>query len=375
MARAEAGEVTASGRELLGTAALTARASVRERSADERSGPFLPEFGSRLMQSALRLPLLGKLLGANLLIAGAGLLVHALGMEASQPLVIEATLLASFAVNTLLVRLALRPVDELTRVAHAIANGDRDARAEVLATSDRRIAGLAEAVNLLLDRAAMDEAQIKRLTRASLHARERERASLARELRESTAQHLYALTLQLSAATELNASSSVAVSLESARSMAADVTRAVGLLADSVYPGAVGEHATCAAIQGLANRLSRRTGLRVESNVRDCTGPIPYRLQVALYCFAEEALHNVDRHAGAGMVRMTATRADGMLELRIMDDGMGFDPRSDSARDGVGLFRARELLAHAGGELRVESSPGTGTTVIARGPLEAQDAG
>jgi two-component system sensor histidine kinase UhpB len=344
-------------------------ASALHRGANAVPTLSLTNLGAGVAKRALRVPLLVKLLGANLLIAAAALLVHAFGVDASQPLTIGLTLLASFVLNTILVRIALRPVDEVTRVAHAIANGNRHARAEVLPTADGRVAGLAHAVNLLLDRAEMDEAQIRRLTRASLHARETERASLARHLRESTAQDLYALTLQLSAAAELNAHTDVASSLESARSTAAEVTKAVSSLADSVYPGVVGEHAACAAIQGLATRFARRTGLRVVTDLRECAGAIPYGLQVALYCFAEEALRNVERHAKAATVRLTAARTNGTLELTIEDDGVGFEPSTDLGRDGIGLFRARELLAHAGGDLQVTSTRHVGTTVIARAPL------
>lgn len=353
-----------------------ARVSALDRADAARAADPLPlaGLGTRVARSVLRVPLLVKLLGANLLIAGAALLVHAFGVDASQPLAIGSALLASFALNAVLVRLALRPVDEVTRVAIAIANGDSAARAQVLPTADRRVAGLANAVNLLLDRSAMDEAQIRRLTRASLHARETERASLARHLRDSTAQELYALTLQLSAAAELNAHADAAASIESARTAAAEVTRAVGVLADSIYPGSVGEHAACAVIQGLATRFARRTGLRVVTDLRDCAGSIPYGVQVALYCFAEEALGNVERHAQAATVRLKAARSNGMLELTIEDDGRGFELAEADRRGGIGLFRARELLAHAGGELAVQSARGVGTTVSARAPLLAAPA-
>jgi signal transduction histidine kinase len=344
-------------------------ASALHRGANAVPALSLTNLGAGVAKRALRVPLLVKLLGANLLIAAAALLVHAFGVDASQPLTIGLTLLASFVLNTILVRIALRPVDEVTRVAHAIANGNRHARAEVLPTADGRVAGLAHAVNLLLDRAEMDEAQIRRLTRASLHARETERASLARHLRESTAQDLYALTLQLSAAAELNSHTESGTSLESARAMAAEVTRGVGSLADSIYPGAVGEHAAFAAIQGLTRRFARRTGLRVVTDLRACAESIPYGVQVALYSFAEEAFRNVERHAEATTVRVTAACTGGVLELTIEDDGRGFEPGAEQAPGGIGLFRARELLAHAGGELSVASALGVGTTVAARAPL------
>lgn len=328
--------------------------------------PLALTFLRSLTDRALRVPLVAKLLGANVLIAIAAFAVHARLTAGDEAWLLWATLGASFILNAVLVLVALRPIDEVTRVAHAIIKGDIHARAAVLATADRRVAGLAQAFNELQERAALDRAQIRHLARESFRTRESERANLARHLRDSTAQELYGLSLQLTAATEANKDATVAEPLLAARSLAADVTLAVRKLADSVYPGIVGNHGLAPAIEALGSRLEDRTNVRVSVDARACTTPLTQTLQAALYTVAEEALNNVERHSCARSVRIKLECLDRLAELTIEDDGTGFDPlAADKSFSGIGLFRARELLAHAGGELKVISAPGHGTKVIA----------
>jgi signal transduction histidine kinase len=85
----------------------------------------------------------------------------------------------------------------------------------------------------------------------------------------------------------------------------------------------------------------------------------------------QEVLTNVLKHAGAQRVQMSASlNADNFVEVRIQDDGCGFDPAADVNRGGRGMgnlrLRARKLRA----TLVVDSAPGCGTTVRLLLPLE-----
>jgi Signal transduction histidine kinase len=72
-----------------------------------------------------------------------------------------------------------------------------------------------------------------------------------------------------------------------------------------------------------------------------------------------EALSNVVRHAQAGRALVRLARTGSNAEIRIEDDGVGFDVRSDSA--GNGLRNMRERAAAMGGTLHVTSKAGKGT--------------
>ena len=98
-------------------------------------------------------------------------------------------------------------------------------------------------------------------------------------------------------------------------------------------------------------------------------------IRTAVYRIIQEALTNIAKHAtGTTVVSIVINRADAVLQLTIEDDGPGFDPGAlrESGRgrlSGLGLAGMNERLTLIGGDLEIESSLSTGTTIFARIPL------
>jgi len=328
----------------------------------------------QLTARALALPLFVKLLGANAMVVLVALAAgRAAGLQASIALA-TAALTAAIGLNMLLVRLALLPLDQLERVAHQVIDGEFQARVSVLPTADAQVVRLAEAFNTLLSTAAQQKAQLQQLMRESLRARERERAELASHLRDATAQQLAALTLQLAAAEAVGAGSPSAPMVHVAHEIASGMADDVRRVADAVYPGLLGRFGLYTALEGLRGRLREQGGLEVEVDTASCRNPLPLTVTMALYGVAEEAVRNIERHAHAKHVKISLRELQGEVELRIEDDGVGFQVAAlDQLHDGIGIFRARELLAHAGGALIIRSTLGKGTSVIATAPAEVAE--
>ena len=81
---------------------------------------------------------------------------------------------------------------------------------------------------------------------------------------------------------------------------------------------------------------------------------------------AQEAVRNVAEHSAAGGVDVELEVAGGTVALTVADDGIGFDPArlADTPAGGhVGLLLLQDLARAAGGSLRIDASPGRGTTV------------
>jgi signal transduction histidine kinase len=95
-------------------------------------------------------------------------------------------------------------------------------------------------------------------------------------------------------------------------------------------------------------------------------------VETTIYRVVLEALTNVVKHAGARTVSVVIEQHDGLAIAMVEDDGVGFDPEA-AASGRLGLLGMRERVALAGGTLEVESSSGSGTTVIARVPLTPPD--
>ena len=98
------------------------------------------------------------------------------------------------------------------------------------------------------------------------------------------------------------------------------------------------------------------------------------RLEAALYYVGLEALTNVQKHAPGARATLTLRRQeDGRgLVIEVHDNGPGFDPAAP--RRGAGRQNMTDRLAAVGGQLRIESGPGSGTWVQACAPLPAEPA-
>jgi signal transduction histidine kinase len=322
-------------------------------------------------ERVLRAPLVAKLLGANILIALAAAAASSIWGHPALVAFICAALAISFAINTFLVRLALSPLDDLQRVAECVSHGESYVRVSRSAIADRRIERLGKTFNRLLDDVNADRLHIHQLIRRGLGIREAERGALSRQLRETTAQQLSAVVLQLAAAELAFGEAPGLAALRTARHLSTRMLDDVRRIADSVYPGLLQELGLPAALAALATRVRNRSRLRVSVHSPDIAAHLAPALRTAIYHVAEEAVQNAERHADARSIRIHLTSADGILRLEVIDDGRGFDVAA-MERGGlsVGLFEARELLASVHAQLQIDSSAASGTRVMATAPMD-----
>ena len=117
-------------------------------------------------------------------------------------------------------------------------------------------------------------------------------------------------------------------------------------------------------LRQLGNALSGRTDIPVTVTI---TGKfnLPSEIQMTFYRVCQEALHNVARHAKASRVEINLQQDGDVIELRIRDNGQGFDPEQTfSGHYGLGMMRERAEAA--GALLTVTSQPGHGTELTIR---------
>ncbi len=116
-----------------------------------------------------------------------------------------------------------------------------------------------------------------------------------------------------------------------------------------------------------------RARLAVTVAVAPAATALPRELEGLVYRAAREALANVGRHARASRASVDVDVADGVVELRVQDDGSGLvgDGGARRAAGHLGLALLAETAAARGGGLEVSSEPGRGTLLVLRLPLEA----
>ena len=324
---------------------------------------------ARLVGSVLRVPLLLKLLGANLLIVVVALAEQYVFPGGSAQTRLLSVLVLSFGATALLVWLALRPIAKLEATAERVSSGDYGARVPLSPVADRAVAQLSATMNRLLDRVEADRARIQYLAGRSVRARDIERESVSRELRDSLAQMVSGIALQIAAIRQSPIDAATDRRLESVRLMVEELTDQMRGVAETLYPGTISEFGLANALRALGRVVARRSNVIVEVDAETFSAPLTPAQSGALYRVAEEALRNVTHHSHALHARVILAPQDGGVVLEVEDDGRGIDvTMQDPLQAGLGLFSARAVLALAGGELQLSGAPGKGTRVTARIP-------
>jgi signal transduction histidine kinase len=102
--------------------------------------------------------------------------------------------------------------------------------------------------------------------------------------------------------------------------------------------------------------------------------PLKYEIRSAIFQIVRELLLNVVKHAGTKNAWITIKRRNDMIDIKVEDDGCGADLASISCDKpkpgGFGIYNTRMKIEHFGGELVIDSSPGSGTSAYIRAPLD-----
>ncbi len=203
-----------------------------------------------------------------------------------------------------------------------------------------------------------------------------ERQRLARDLHDTVKQQVFATAMQVGAARALLARDPAAAQerLDVANELAHQAQQELTAVLSALRPVSPGLGTLPELLRSHATAWSRRTGIVLTLAVDDAPA-VSETIANALLRIAQEALANVERHAGATRVTVSVTCGDdSTLRLAIRDDGVGFVPDRVSRRadgGGLGLATMRERAeALPGGALAVLSAPGAGTVVQVSVPLD-----
>jgi signal transduction histidine kinase len=155
--------------------------------------------------------------------------------------------------------------------------------------------------------------------------------------------------------------------------------REIHRLAWELHPAVLDDLGLEAALRRYTSLWSETSGVPVDWHSDGVEAHrLPLELETTLYRVTQEALTNVARHANAKRVSLLLERRPGHVSLILEDDGAGFDVagafHSFGTNGKLGLLGMRERVTFAGGALDIESSPGAGTTLFVRVPLELKAA-
>jgi two-component system, NarL family, sensor kinase len=218
-------------------------------------------------------------------------------------------------------------------------------------------------------------AEQRAVRRYGLAAAELARRDLARRLHDGVIPRLAGASLLLEAvhAERLRPGADTPWDLIGrVQDLVADDVRRLRTLLDELVPAAVEPEAALRELVEQLRRTSAGSGPVVEIDVADDHGLSDDAAELVVRV-AGELLRNAFRHARARSVGVVlAPAGDGLVELTVVDDGVGFDPSVPRRTGHVGLRLVQQVVLDSGGRAHVDSRPGAGTTVRVAIPRQAR---
>ena len=222
------------------------------------------------------------------------------------------------------------------------------------------------------------ERELRHLSTRLITVQERERASIVAELHDSISQTLVGIKLKAEGALILKGEGrfdqafqiieEIIPLLQTANQEIRDIY--VGL-----RPPVLDDFGVAIALKWLCRKFNSiyvQTEFKLSTDLEEQA--IPNDLKLVVFRIAQQALENVVEHSGASRVKVSLLRRDDNLELRITDDGVGFNPKDyASSQDpyrGIGLASMRKRSEISGGSFWVRSAEGEGTTIQVQWPVE-----
>ncbi len=224
--------------------------------------------------------------------------------------------------------------------------------------------------------------RLQRLADRLTATEEQERRRVADHIHDTVVQMLSLSNIRLGgvmAALEKAGMSDQRERVKGVRQLLDEGTRECRGLMEELVPSLLYEVGLHAALSDFARKQAKTVGTSIRVEGDDGSKPLDDALRGLLFQCARELIMNAEKYAGPCVIRVSFSCADGHVQLRVQDNGRGFDPvemnggeAHDHAEGGFGLFNIRERLEGLGGRLDIDSTPDKGTIATVRVPLETE---
>ena len=341
------------------------------------------EQAKQIFNRVKRRPLFQKVIIANTVLIATGSVMgyfieenfFVVGEQGFVALFLISGLALSILTNYLLVKIAFRPLEDVSDTMKAIRAGYRGIRVPEV-TDDPQIEELSKSLNSMLNTMDM---QRKKAAASVIKAQEEERKRIARELHDETSQSLTGLVIGIRMVQEIvpDYMPDVQERLENINDLAHATLNEVHTMAVRLRPSVLDDLGLAPALRSYAREYSENTGIPVEMQLLGMSHRLTPELETVLYRVIQEALTNVARHSNATSCRVTLRRKELVVQGVIEDNGQGFDSQkvmlSDEKGRGLGLHGMKERIELVGGSLEFAARPVKGTTIFIEAPLQSEE--
>ena len=221
-----------------------------------------------------------------------------------------------------------------------------------------------QANQLLNEQVEQRTAELTELSQHLIRVSEEEKAKLARELHDTLGSNLTAINMDLNWIQRRlpEGTREVRERLQRVLQMLTETVELKHEVIEGLRPSHLDNLGLAFAMRSHCREFTRRTGLPCELEVHEDFDDLDPAWSIAFYRIAQESLTNITKHAQATRVRISLTREDGGVRLRITDDGIGLSDESLSKPKSHGVVGMRERMRQMGGRFQIrrpEEGPGT----------------
>jgi PAS domain S-box-containing protein len=226
----------------------------------------------------------------------------------------------------------------------------------------------------LCEQVQISQGQLQNLSRRLMEVQESERRFLASELHDQIGQNLTALSINLNVIRSRFSEEvdiKIVDRLEDSLKLVEETIERVRSVMAGLRPPVLDDYGLAVALRWYTEQFSERNAVVTVVQEKEFLSCLPLTVETALFRIVQEVLTNVSKHANAKHVIITLERIDGVVQLVVSDDGVGFDPsvpRKLGKQPGWGLITIEERAKAMGGNVYVKSTPGKGTRIIVQVP-------
>jgi signal transduction histidine kinase len=222
------------------------------------------------------------------------------------------------------------------------------------------------------------EEQLRILSQKLLESQEAERKVVAQELHDSVGASLAAIKYRLEGKlNEMGGQGRVPgrISLEQIISMVQETIKETKRISTNLRPSVLDDLGILPTIDWFCRDFEEvYTGIRIKKEIDLAESEVPESLKVPIYRILQEAMNNIAKHSEANHAHLYLGKRDEQIELRIEDNGIGFDlsmihPMKPSLRR-MGLTGMKERAELSGGQFKIRSEPEEGTVVESIWPVK-----
>jgi signal transduction histidine kinase len=217
--------------------------------------------------------------------------------------------------------------------------------------------------------------ELQALSERAINAQEEERRAIAQSLHDDTGQALTMLVISLDRINDRIPAGQTGLKKQvgDARALAANTLAELRRILSGLRPAILDDLGLVPAIRWFARTSLEQAGIGAIVKAPGVPLELSPAVTTTLFRIVQEAISNVVRHADAKSVTIVLQLSDGLVHLRIQDDGRGFDP-AHASREAVdlqrlGLLGIRERAELLGGQVQIESGPEKGTSIHVSIPM------